>query len=49
MEYDRGDSFPYDFEPNRFLFGSISEEEGGSACRPLGQGSVLSSLRIVRF
>ena len=25
MEYDRGDSFPFDFEPNGFSFGSISK------------------------
>ena len=24
MGYDRGDSFPFDFEPNGFLFGSKS-------------------------
>ena len=24
MGYDRGDSFPFDFEPNRILFGSKS-------------------------
>ena len=24
MGYDRGDSFPFDFEPNRFPFGSKS-------------------------
>ena len=25
MGYDRGDSFPFDFEPNGFLFGSKSK------------------------
>ena len=25
MGYDRGDSFPYDFEPNRYPFGSKSK------------------------
>ena len=27
MEYDRGDSFPYDFRPNRIPFGSNTEEK----------------------
>ena len=27
MEYDRGDSFPFDFEPNRISFGSENRKE----------------------
>ena len=27
MGYDRGDSFPFDFEPNGFLFGSENRKE----------------------
>jgi len=27
MEYDHGDSFPFDFEPNGFLFGSENRKE----------------------
>ena len=27
MGYDRGDSFPFDFEPNRITFGSENRKE----------------------
>ena len=35
MVYDRGDSFPFDFEPNGIPFGSISKEKWSPRSYPI--------------
>ena len=52
MEYDRGDSFRFDFEPNRITFGSENRKEN---CHhdhiPLnvkGNGNIVFSRNLIK-
>ena len=49
MGYDRGDSFPFDFEPNRIPFGSKSKENGPRDHIPFnmkGNGNMVFSVHV---
>ena len=51
MGYDRGDSFPFDFEPNEIPFGSKSKGKQSPYHIPFnvkGNGNIVFSVHMLR-